>query len=204
MTTNVDKNKAKKFRSTQKQILEYANTMNDVQMELAKQGKPISPKALMLGMETKGYKINYQQYLTVKKKINEQCTFVTDIAESDYSSMIRDIYEKIVFIETECLDLAKEDWRIRKQRTGDATDEGSRNTWVETEDNQHKPKHDFYDLALKCQKEKRELLKGDVINVSGALLSQKFQQVRDESEEKSNEIKRLKSKLKALQDEYNR
>ena len=198
MTENV-RNNGQKYRMKQSQIMQFTEKLQTVQQDLIKAGKPLTPKNLITGLEKKGFKGNRKNFYTIQNRLNEQSSFVTDIAETQYSAMVEDIYRQIQFIEGKCLELADDNWQISKRRTGDGTEEGSRNTWQEFEDNQHKPKHDFLDLALKCQKEKRELLKGDVINVSTAMLSQKFQQLRDESVAKSEEIERLKKQLKAKQ-----
>jgi hypothetical protein len=188
--------KPKKFRNTQKAILEYSDDLKDVHVELAKEGKPATTKNLMSGLEAKGLKFTYDQFYTVRKKLNERSTFVTAIAQSQYSGMVQDIYEKLNYIEDQCLELASEDWTETKTRSGDGS-EGS--SFVETTPNQYKPKHDFLKLAKEVQKEKRELLKGDVINVSVAMLEKKFQEVRDESKAKSEQIQHLQKKLKELQ-----
>lgn len=188
--------KPKKFRNTQKAILDYSDDLKDVHVELAKDGLPTTTKNLMSGLEKKGLKLTYDQFYTIRKKLNERSTFVTSIAETQYSGFIQDIYEKLNYIEDECLELAKQDWTETKTRSGDGS-EGS--SFVETSPNQYKPKHDFLKLAKEVQKEKRELLKGDVINVSVAMLEKKFQQVREESRAKTDQIQHLQKKLKEMQ-----
>lgn len=194
MPTNVTKLSRK---LSQSKMMKYAKLYGQVEVQLVKEGKPLTNKNVMLGMEKAGWKGDRWQFYYIQKKWQENSNFVVSIAETQYSAMIEDIYRKLMNIEDQCFELAEENWTVRKTRTGDGS-EGS--SYVETEDNQYKPKHDFLKLAKEVQKEKRELLKGDVINVSVAMLEKKFQKLRDESEAKTAEIQHLKKQLKEKQD----
>lgn len=196
MPENVSTKKQIIRRQSQKQIVKYSNELSAVQSSLIKEGKPLTHKNMLTGLEAKGFKGTRQQFYVILRKLNEGSNFVIAISESQYSSMIEDIWNKLNFIEDECMDLAGQDWTEIKTRAGDGT-EGS--SFTETTPNQYKPKHDFYKLAKEIQKEKRELLKGDTINVSVAMIEKKFQLVREESEAKSQQIQHLQKKLKAMQ-----
>jgi hypothetical protein len=181
---------------SQKKMQEFSHLYAEVEIDLVKKGKPLTNQNLMTGLAKKGFKGDRFLFYRIQKKWQENSNFVISIAETQYSAMIEDIWNKLKHIEDQSLDLAGRDWTEIKTREGDGT-EGS--SYTETTPNQYKPKHDFLKLAKEVQKEKRELLKGDVINVSVAMLEKKFQMLRDESEAKSQEISHLKKKLKANQ-----
>jgi hypothetical protein len=172
--------------------------MDEVQRDLISKDIPITSHNLMTGMEKKGFNGTRFQFYNIRNRLNETDTFVMDISQTQYSSMIHGIWDKLEFVEQEAMKLFSADWEIKKTRTSQATsDEADRNRWEEIEANQYKPKHDFLELIGKIQKQKLELMKGDVLNVSIAMLEKKFQQLRDESEAKSQELKHWKKKLKA-------
>jgi hypothetical protein len=172
--------------------------LGKVTTDLVKEGLPLTNKNLMSGLEAKGLKVDRDKLDYLKQAMNKNDNFVVAISESQYSAMVRDIYDKINVIEDECFDLAKKDWTQHETET--STGEGDHSTYerIRTTDNEHKPKHDFYKLALDCQVAKTKILSGDVINASVALIESNFNRLRDETKEYKMENERLREKLKSL------
>ncbi len=175
------------------------NKLGKVTTELVSQGLPLTNKNLMSGLEAKGLKVDRFKLNYLKEAMNKNDNFVIAISESQYQSMIRDIYDKINIIEDECFDLAKKDWT--QHETESSTGDGDHSTYERTKtvDNQHKPKHDFYKLALDCQIAKTKILSGDVINASVALIESNFNRLRDEAKEYQMDNERLREKLKQFE-----
>jgi len=173
--------------------------LSKVVTQLIKEGLPLTNKNLVSGLEAKGLKVDRDKLYYLKEAMNRNDNFVVAISESQYQAMIRDIYDKIEIIEDECFDLAKKDWTQTETET--STGEGDHSNYEKTKtvDNEHKPKHDFYKLALDCQIAKTKILSGDVINASVALIESNFNRLRDELKEYKLDNERLREKLKAVE-----
>jgi len=168
--------------------------LREVEISLMREGKPLTYKNLIMGLEQKGLKVDRNKLYTLKQSLNKKNNFVISITESQYSAMIQDIYDKILLIEDECFKLAKQDWTVNTISTGD----GNRNNFQKHETNHHKPKFDFYRLALDCQIAKIKILSGDVINASVALIEPNFNRLRDERDDYIKENQRLREKLESM------
>jgi len=192
-------------RPTAKTFDKQLASLRTVETALVKEGKPLTNQNLLRGMEAKGFKnLNRNQLYHLKKKLGENNNFVLSIAESQYSPMVEDIYNKILLIEDKCFELAEAEWTLHETETsvGDGT-ENDRQTYTKTKnvDNQHKPQSDFYRLVLDCQTAKTKILSGDVINVSVAMIERNFNRLRDEKEEMTRENLRLQEKIAKLEKE---
>jgi hypothetical protein len=181
-----------KQRPTQKTFDKQLKKFEKVTAELIKEGLPLTNKNLMNGLETQGLKVDADKLYYLKQAVNKNNNFVLAISQSQYSAMIQDIYDKIMIIEGECFELAKEDWTIHEVQTSDDADGHS---YEKTIDNQHKPQSDFYRLALDCQTAKTKILSGDVINASVALIESNFNNLRNERDDYKKEAERLREKL---------
>jgi len=174
--------------------------LRKVETELVKEGKPLTNQNLLRGLEAKGLKnIDRNKLYYLKKALGENNGFVLSIAESQYSPMVQDIYDKILLIEDKCFELAGKDWTQHETET--SVGDGDRDSYTrdKTVDNEHKPQHDFYKLALDCQTAKTKILSGDVINVSVAMIERNFNRLRDEKEEIKQENLRLQAKVAKLE-----
>ena len=175
-----------------KVFLKQVGKLRSVETELMEQGKPLTNRNLITGLEAKGLKVDRFKLYRLKQTLGENNNFVLKIAESQYSVMVQDIYDKITFVEDACFDLAGKDWTQHEVQTSE--DEDGHN-YEKTTDNEHKPQSDFYRLVLDCQMAKMKIMSGDVINVSVAMIERNFDRIRDENQEYIHEIARLKEKL---------
>lgn len=187
-------------RPTQKVFQKQLTVLRTVETDLVKAGKPLTNQNLLTGLETKGLKnINRNQLYYLKKALGENNGFVLSIAESQYSPMVEDIYNKILLIEDKCFELAGNDWTQHETETSVGDGDRDSYTRTKTTDNEYKPQHDFYKLALDCQTAKTKILSGDVINVSVAMIERNFNRLRDEKEEYLRENLRLKDRIEKLE-----
>lgn len=185
-----------KQRPTQKTFDKHMKKFDKVITELIEKGLPHTNMNLMRGLAKKGLKVDKNKLDHMKRAMNKNNQFVVAISQSQYSAMVQSIWDNIEIIEDECFDLAKKDWTQHEVQTSDDEDGTS---YERTTDNEHKPKHDFYKLALDCQVAKTKILSGDVINASVALIEPNFNRLRDEMKEYKMEAERLREKLKALE-----
>ena len=176
---------------TKKVFESEVQKLREVEISLMREGKALTNKNLIVGLELKGLKVDRNKLYTLKQSLNKKNNFIVSISESQYSAMVQDVYDKIMYIEDKCTALAEEDWTTHTISTGN----GDRNNFQKHERNQHKAKLDFCRIVLDCQNAKAKLLQGDVINVSVALIERNFDRLRDENAEYVREIQRLRKKL---------
>lgn len=149
----------------------------------------ISEKYLMGELEKKDYHITRGTLYFDRIAIAKMNTFVRDMAESSYSQIIEDIYNNIGLIEAEAFQLANMTWQKERVTRTDLpkaknTKGAAKQSKVEeVERNNFIPKERFLRLALECQTAKTNLLKGDVTNITVAMLSKRLDQYRLQLEE---------------------
>jgi len=166
--------------------------LREVENNLVKKNLMVTNANLVSGLAKKGLKdVDRSKLYRLKLAMNYENNFVLNIAESQYSAMIQDIYDKLLFVEDKVAPLCEQDWTVETISTGD----GDRNNFVKSESNQHKPKVDFYRLIVDIQTAKMKLLTGDIMNVSVAMIEKNFSKIRDERDDYKKEIKRLREKL---------
>jgi cell division protein FtsB len=186
-----------KPKPNNKTIKQQVKMYCDVEAELIKEGKMITNQNIATGLEAKGLKsLTRGKLYRLKQTASEKNNFVLNIARSQYSAMVQDIYDKILFIEDKISGLAEDDWTMHETETSSGDGDHANFEKTKTIDNQHKPRHDFYRLLLDCQTAKTKILSGDVMNVSIAMIEQNFNKLRDERDEYLKEIKRLREIIK--------
>ena len=179
-------------KPSNKTIKQQVVMLEAVEAELIKDGKMITNANLVTGLEAKGLKVLTRGKLyRLKQTASEKNNFVLNIARSQYSAMVQDIYDKILFIEDKIAGLAEDDLTMHETETSTGDGEHANYEKTKTIDNQHKPRHDFYRLLLDCQTAKTKILSGDIMNVSIAMIEQNFNKLRDERNEYFRENKRL-------------
>lgn len=155
--------------------------------DLHKDRLHITEKILLERLDTAGYKIKRQQLYLDRVVLAKENTFIRDLAESSYSQIIEEVYNDITLIKEKCLALAEKDWvrrLIKEKPTGAVDKDGKPVVRVERliEENESAPKQNFYALALKCDEQIMNLMRGDLLNVSVALLARKLDHYRSEIE----------------------
>lgn len=155
-----------------------------------KSGNPPSNQYLLEQLSKRGFPITRMTLYTDRRWLAKQNTFVRDIAESTYSQIIEDIFNNISLIESKAFELANKSWTKTKTitRTNPNAKKGQPKTITETqtETNDAVPKERFLSLALDCQRERMNLLKGDVTDITVAMLSKRLDQYKLQLEDTVN------------------
>jgi len=171
-----------KGRNSDESVDKRRLALQEIINDCHKSGKHPSNKYLLEQINKKGFPITRMTLYTDRVKLARQNTFVRDIAESTYSQMIEDIFNNVSFIESEAFEMAKKSWIRTKTitRNNPNTKKGQPKTITEThtETNDAVSKERFLRLALDCQHAKTDLIKGDVINVTVAMLGKRLDQYK--------------------------
>ena len=167
-------------RNSDKVIKERRAVIQQIINDLHKEGKPIRPKILHEKLKEKGFVIDTVTLYFDRKFLAENNSWVRDIAESNYSQMIEDHHTNVSYIRDQAMDLAEKSWsksKAKRKIAGETT-----TTETELIEDEANPRERFYRLALDCEKQLLELLKGDVLNYSVAFLQKKLQSYKAEIE----------------------
>ena len=198
---------AKGTRSTKDYTERRRVALQNIINDLHKERRHITEKILLEKLDAKGYKIKRSSLYEDRVALAKENTFIRDLAESSYSQVIEEVYNDITLIKEKCLALAEKDWvrrLIKEKPTGAIDKDGKPVVRVERliEENESAPKQNFYALALKCDEQIMNLMRGDLLNVSVALLARKLDHYRSEIEllKQKERDKDAASAIKALQD----
>lgn len=145
----------------------------------------------------RGYSVDMH---TLKKDIcvlNKNNTYVIDIATTNYSAMIENIFEGFQQCIRQCDEIYAKKWTNSKSiRRTVESDDGTTNVIEEvTTMELAGPKTKVTDIKLKCYKYMLNALEGDVINTASGLMLKEFQKLTalKDSLESELENKRRKS-----------
>ena len=142
--------------------------------------KHLTEKEQLAIMKKKGYNMSRATLYTDKTALNRSNTFVRDLAESNYSKYIEDIFKTLDFVEAEARIQYNKKWtqdKVVKKETQDGV-------MVETHitEEQAMPKNMFLLTIARAAELKARLLAGDAVHISVALLAQKFAKMTNELE----------------------
>lgn len=181
-------------RNSDAVIKKRRDTVQLIINDLHKEGKPIRPRTIHERLKEKGYEVDTVTLYFDRKYLAEHNSFVRDIAESNYSQMIEDHHTNVSHIRDQALELAEKLWQKTKAKRKIAGE----TTTTETEmiEDEAIPRERFYRLALDCERQLLELLKGDVLNYSVAFLQKKLQTYKAEVE-RLQQLTGVKSLIKA-------
>ncbi len=173
-----------KGRNSDESVEKRRSALQEIINDCHKSGKNPSNKYLLEQLNKKGFPITRMTLYIDRVKLARENTFVRDIAESTYSQMIEDIFNNITTVEGEAFEMANKSWTRTKTitRNNPNRKKGQPKTITEThiETNDAVSKERFLRLALDCQSAKTNLLKGDVINVTVAMLGKRLDQYRSQ------------------------
>lgn len=176
-----------KGRNSDESVDKRRSVLQEIINDCHKSGKHPSIQYLLEQLSKKGFPITRMTLYTDRVWLARQNTFVRDIAESSYSQIIEDMFNNISFIESESFEMANKTWSRTKTitRNNPNKKKGQPKTLTETqtETNDAVPKERFLRLALDCQTAKINLLKGDVTNITVAMLGKRLDQYRSQLEE---------------------
>ncbi len=144
--------------------------------------KDIHPKRsyLLEAMRKKGHPVSVPVLYADMTALNRGNTFVRDLTESNYSAYIEEIYRRLQWVEAEAERQYGREWTTNQRiiRVGPQGEE----TETHITEEQAQPKAQFLALIAKTQELKHKILVGDTTQLSAALLSEKFQSMKEELE----------------------
>lgn len=170
-----------------------AKIISDLKVE----GVPVTKKILVEKMAKKGYKMDDSTLHRDRTELNKKNTFVRDMGESNYSSYIEEIATTLDYVTNEALAIYEAEWNKVAVNTKTKGGRIVKGRVVGGETVFHERKAEKNALHAKIQalriindatKCKLELLKGDTINISVALLGQKLNKLKDEVHDKTNQL----------------
>jgi len=137
--------------------------------EFQKEGKLITRHSLIAELKKKGFTSDRYILYNDRTELNKGDTFIRDLTESNFSQMMRDIYNTLSWVETQALEQYEREWTNNKKvkKAGKVVEEHTTGEIAQ-------PKAAFLGIIKDIQKIKYEFLTGNNIQLSAALLSQKF------------------------------
>lgn len=153
------------------------NELRKIMLEYQQKGKLATRDQYLEELAKRGFCIDIATLYRDKIAINRTNTFVEDIAESQYSAMQEDIYNKLLYVEEQALQLYDKDWKTsrffkRSLPTGTITESS-----IVQDD---KPKIQCLGLIKDLQALKQNMLRGENIQLGVTLIGKKFDQVKEE------------------------
>ena len=192
----------KTTKSTVKDITERQALLKQIIDDYKKKGRQPSRKDLLVELEKRGHHIDMSTLYRDKTAINSENYFVVDIAETNYSAYMEEIWESYELIKQEAIKNYEKDWVITKEI------ERSKNepeTITEKIYGHPDSKLRFLKLLKEATDSQVSLLKGDTLDVSVGFLGKKLGQYKEELtiqeqelESKDKEIVNLTSKIYKL------
>jgi len=181
-----------RHKSNKKSTDEQVNRRIDLQKIIdaaKKKGIPITRKYLISQLKKKGYTIDKSTLYRDRTFLNQNNTFIRDIAESNYSEMMQDIWEKLEWVEEQALLQYDKKWTNSKEikRQIYDKDEGvvTLHDMILT-DELSQPKSAFLNLIKDIQKQKFEFLTSHNVHLSAAMLARKLTLYKNQIAELQN------------------
>jgi len=148
--------------------------------QFQKEGKLITRHSLIAELKKKGFTSDRYILYNDRTELNKGNSFIRNLTESNFSQMMQDIYQNLSWVEEEAIKQYNRKWTNSK--TVEKVLEIKTKTISEkhTTEEIAQPKVAFLRIIMDIQKLKYEFLTGPNIQLSAALLSQRFQQMQQE------------------------
>ena len=181
----------KSKEGTKQVILQRHTILNEIFQQYRIKGLPLTTIQAISIMKERGFRdYTTQMYFRDKRDLNSQSTFIVDLAKTDYSAYMEEIDLLMQFVQVEALNIYNNTWNNDKTITKQVNtkDEGIVNL-TDTHETADiaTPKLKALEIMLDVAKLRKELISGDNLNLSAALLGQKYREMRD----KINSLKLL-------------
>ena len=157
--------------------------LKDILTDAKNNGVPISNNDAIKLMQERGFRdYNPRLYFRDRLAVNKTSSYVVDLCQSNYSAYLENIDFKLSFIETEAINLYNKTWNQNKTIEKSVVIEGNITpvTEVHTTSDIAAPKLKALEIMRDIQKLKLEMTNGDYLNLSAALLGQKYREMEDE------------------------
>lgn len=166
--------------------------------KMAEKGKPITAHALLAECHKADIKISYGALVRDRIAINKTNTFVENIAESEYSAAMEEIWQSLDYIHAEAIDNYQRTWKQIQTRIRD-TPKGKIKEVTETH-NQAGPKAMFLQIAKDALDLKLKYMSGDAVKLSVVLLNKKLAEFREQLELAKRERDKALDELKTIKE----
>jgi hypothetical protein len=175
--------------SSVEKIQARRNELTKIMLEYQQKGKIATRDQYLEELAKSGFCIDIATLYRDKIAINRTNTFVEEIAESQYSAMQEDIYNKILYIEEQALLLYDKDWKVSRIVKRNLPNGSITESSIVHDD---KPKLQCLGLIKDLQTLKQNMLKGENIQLGVTLMGKKLGQVKEELELVTKERDKLK------------
>ena len=168
-----------------KDITERQALLKQIIEDYHRKGRKPSRKDLLEYLEKRGYSIDMSTLYRDKAAINSENRFVVDMAETNYSGYMEEIWESLEYIKEEAIKNYEKDWVITKE-----TKRSKNESETVTEKIHGHPdsKLRFLKLLNDVIDSQVLVMKGDTLDVSVGFLGKKLGQYKDELTLKENEL----------------
>ena len=149
--------------------------------------KPMKRTDIIEAMRNAGYRdYSIMAYHRDKTALNASSTFVQDLCQSNYSAYIEEIYNKLIFLEEQAVDMYSQDWNsdktILKKIEGISDEPEKIMQEIHKTAPAAAPKLKALELVAKAQEIKAKIITGDTLQLSAAMLGQKYSEMQEEIE----------------------
>ena len=134
-------------------------------------------------MREAGFKdYNHRMYYRDKTDLNKNSTYILDLAQFNYSAYVEEINDDLTFVEEQALAMYRQEWNQDKTIIKNIV---VNNEIVQVEEH-HKtapnatPKLKALEILTNAQKLKMQLISGDTLNVSAALVGRRMVELEND------------------------
>ena len=148
-------------------------------------------------MKDAGFKdYTRRMYYHDKTELNQNSTYVLDMTQFNYSAYMEEVSDDLRFIKEQALAMYRQEWNQDKTITKHIV---VNNELVQVEEH-HKtapiaaPKLKALEIIANVQKLRTDLVSGDTLNISAALIGKKFREMQEDINRLEKPVPKSKSK----------
>lgn len=171
-----------------KRNLAVITIRRNVLQEILGDGKRHERSEILLRMKGRGYpEYNSMAYYRDATAINKKSSFVKDLITSNYSAYVEEIWNRLADVEEKANQVYNQTWTNSKKLTRQALAKGVKVDLAEEVQTEEvaAPKLKALEIIAHVQELKHKVIIGDNLQLSAAMLGEKFKEME-------SEIKRLK------------
>ena len=195
MTPTIKKSNSN--RSTKATLLQRQAVLQRLHNDHPSTSADGTTDSIIQQMREAGFKdYNRQMHYRDKTDLNKNSTFLIDLAQFNYSAYIEEISDNLRFIEEQAKAMYRQEWNQDKTITKHIV---VNNELVQVEEH-HKtapiaaPKLKALEIIANVQKLRTDLVSGDTLNISAALIGKKFREMQEDVNRLEKPVPKSKSK----------
>ena len=178
-------------------------TLQEIQNKDYEKGTRLKKTQIIEKMKEKGYKdYNRMTLYRDNNAFNKHSTFIKDLITTNYSAYVEQVFNYLSLIEEDAEDILKKQWTQNKTVITRENAEKGESTYTVTKHTTEEiasPKLEALKILLKSQEIKHKIITGDNLQLSAAMLAQKFQEMDAEIKRLRNLVPKKKGTLKKLE-----